>query len=221
MSVVYCVVSGSVKSNNSLTGIVAVSRSGLLLLLVTVALLLSGCSGRITPPMTPEIPRMVFVVDHGQHSSLIIENRQGDITRYSYGDWHYYAKGQTSILSGLRAVLIPGQSALGRKQLAGPASVENIQKQLRIAVVNVISFTAEASAVDNLQQKLESIYQQHQTSRIYRKDYDLDFVHHPKPYSLRHNSNQVVGQWLSELGGEVHGWPLLSNWKIEPAVKRD
>lgn len=34
-------------------------------------------------------------------------------------------------------------------------------------------------------------------------------------YSLRHNSNQVIGQWLTELGSEIRGWPLLSNWQLQ------
>lgn len=179
-------------------------------------LMLSGCSGRITPPNIPQTSRAVFVLDHGQHSSLVIEDKQGGLARYSYGDWRYYAEGKTGIWSGLRAMFAPTKAGLGRKQLSGPATLENIQKQLRIAVVQAVPLQAEAFAVDALQDKLETIYLQNQDSKIYRQDYDLEFVHHPMTYSVRHNSNQVIGQWLTELGSEIHGWPLFSNWQVQP-----
>lgn len=178
--------------------------------------MLSGCSGRITPPKSPEIPRAVFVLDHGQHSSLIIEDKQGDLARYSYGDWRYYAEGKTGIFSGVRAIFVPTKAALGRKQLSGPATPENIHEQVKIAVLTIVSLEAEASAVDALQQKLDTVYQQNQASRIYRQDFDLEFVHYPMTYSVLNNSNQVIGQWLTELGSEIEGWPLLSNWQVNP-----
>ena len=185
-------------------------------LIIPIILILSGCSGRITPPKSPEIPRAVFVLDHGQHSSLIIEDKQGDLARYSYGDWRYYAEGKTGIFSGVRAIFVPTKAALGRKQLSGPATPENIHEQVKIAVLSIVSLEAEASAVDALQQKLDTVYQQNQASRIYRQDFDLEFVHYPMTYSVLNNSNQVIGQWLTELGSEIEGWPLLSNWQVNP-----
>lgn len=169
-------------------------RTRWLILVVFISLTLSACSGRITPPTTPETPRAVFVLDHGQHSSLVIEDKHGDLARYSYGDWRYYAEGQTGFWSGVRAIFAPTKAALGRKQLSGPATLENVQKQMRIVVVHAVPLEAEASAVDALHYKLETIYQQNQNSKIYRQDYDLDFVPHPKAYSIRHNSNQIIGQ---------------------------
>ena len=185
-------------------------------LIIPLILMLTGCSGRITPPESPEIPRAVFVLDHGQHSSLIIEDKQGDLARYSYGDWRYYAEGKTGIFSGVRAIFVPTKAALGRKQLSGPATPENIHEQVKIAVLSIVSLEAEASAVDALQQKLDTVYQQNQASRIYRQDFDLEFVHYPMTYSVLNNSNQVIGQWLTELGSEIEGWPLLSNWQVNP-----
>lgn len=181
-----------------------------------VVWVLSGCSGRIVPPPAPENPRAVFILNHGQHSSLVIEDKNGDLARYSYGDWRYYAEGETSFWSGLRAVFAPTKAALGRKHLSGPATLENVYKQVRISVINAVPLEADASAVDSLQYKLETIYHQNQDSKIYRQDYDLEFVHHPMTYSVRHNSNQVIGQWLTELGSEIHGWPLLSKWQVQP-----
>ena len=177
---------------------------------------ISGCSGRIIPPPSPENPRAVFVLDHGQHSSLVLEDKHGALTRYSYGDWRYYAEGKTGFWSGLRALFIPTQAALGRKQLAGPATLNNVHQQIKIAIINTVLLEAEAAVVDDLQHQLDLIYQQNQQSKRYRLDFDLEYVPHPMAYSIRHNSNQVIGQWLTALGSEIHGWPFLSNWSIQP-----
>ncbi|WP_292353856.1 MULTISPECIES: hypothetical protein [unclassified Methylophaga] len=187
-----------------------------LILFMPIMLMLNGCSGRIIPPQPPESPRAVFVLDHGHHSSLIIEDKQGDMTRYSYGDWRYYAEGNTGIWSGLRALFVPTQAGLGRKQLSGPASIENIHNQITVVIANAVSIEAEAKAVDDLQLKLEKIYRQNQGQQIYHGTFDLYFVPYPKPYSFWHNSNHMLGQWLSELGTDIHGWPLFSNWQLQP-----
>lgn len=213
MNVVYYAVLGLAKSNKLMKPNISNTK---MVLIIFALLMFTGCSGRIIPPPTPEIPRAVFVLDHGHHSSLVIEDKQGEMTRYSYGDWQYYAEGKTGLWSGLRAMFIPTKAALGRKQLSGPATLESIQKQMRIVVVSAVPLEAEATAVDALQAKLESIYQQNRASKIYRPDFDLEFVHYPSPYSILHNSNQVNGQWLAELGSNIKGWPLLSNWKIQP-----
>lgn len=187
-----------------------------LILIIFASLIGSGCSGRITPPHPPEIPRTVFILDHGHHSSLIIEDKQGDIARYSYGDWQYYAEGKTGFWSGLRALLTPTKAGLGRKQLAGPATIENVRNQLKVAIANAISIEVEAKAVDDLQLKIEKIYRQNQGQQIYHGTFDLYFVPYPKPYSFWHNSNHMLGHWLSELGNDIDGWPLFSNWQLQP-----
>lgn len=212
MNAACCVVLELAKPNKLMNATGA--RNTWRLVIIVAVLLLNGCSGRIIPPKPPEIPRAVFVLDHGYHSSLVVEDKHGELARYSYGDWRYYAEGKTGIWSGLRAIFAPTKAGLGRKQLSGPATLQNIQKQLKVAVVEAVALQAEATAVDNLQHKLETIYLQNQHSRIYRKEFDLDFVPYPKPYSVWHNSNQVIAHWLTELGSEIHGWPLLSNWQI-------
>lgn len=177
--------------------------------------LISACSGKITPPHEPESARQVFVLNHGRHSSLVLEGADGDLRRYSYGDWRFYAEGKTGFFSGLRALFMPTKSALGRRELSGPATLDNVTQQINILVLNSVTLDAEAFKVDQLTAELEKIYQQNIASKIYRPDFDLDFVHHPNTYHTFHNSNQIIGQWLRQLGSEIHGWPLLSDWQIQ------
>jgi len=191
------------------------SRGFKLISLFGLVLLLSACSGKITPPPEPEVSRQVFVLNHGRHSSLVLEGADGDLKRYSYGDWRFYAEGQTSFFSGLRALFVPTKSALGRKELPGPATLDNVIKQVNILIINSVTLNAEAMKVDQLKAELDNIYQQNQASKIYRPDFDLYFVHHPNQYHTFHNSNQIIGIWLNQLGSEIHGWPLLSDWQLQ------
>lgn len=183
-----------------------------IVLLLMSALL--GCSAKIVPPDDAKVMRQVWVLNHGRHSSLILQKADGDLMRYSYGDWRFYAQGKTSLFSGLRAISVPTKAALGRKQLFGPATLDRVKQQLSIAVVDAVSIQADADQVEQLQQQLESIYRHNRSAMIYRQAYDLKFVPHPDRYHLLHNSNQVVGQWLIELGSEIRGWPLLSDWQV-------
>lgn len=186
-----------------------------LLILSSILLILAGCSARITPPATPETPRSIFILDHGKHSSLVLSQANGDLIRYSYGDWRYYAQAQTGLFSGFRAIALPSKAALGRRELPGPATAENVQQQVKVGIENMLSLEAEAEAVDRLLEQLQHKFDASRDSLLYRPEYDLEFVQHPVNYTFRHNSNRVLGDWLKELGSDIHGWPLLSDWKLQ------
>src|ERR687898_1077107 len=53
------------------------------------------------PPLVPAATRApVAVLDHGQHSSLVIGRPDGRMVRYAYGDWRWYAEGKTGAAEG-------------------------------------------------------------------------------------------------------------------------
>ena len=71
----------------------------------------------------------------------------------------------------------------------------------------------EADRVARLSATLDSLFhagaeEEHRVNPLY----DLDFVPHPRPYSVAHHSNQVVAGWLRELGVVTRGLPLFSSW---------
>jgi len=65
-------------------------------LLLGAVLILGGCTTTtIVPPPSPQAPATVLLLDHGLHASLVLPDETGRAVRYSYGDWDYYALGET------------------------------------------------------------------------------------------------------------------------------
>ena len=178
------------------------------------ALLLTGCTVVLTPPSPPQEGRALFLLDHGRHSSLVLERDDGGLARYSYGDWRYYAEGEATWGVGFWALLRPTPAALGRRLLPGPADESSLRKQVAVGVERLFPLCAEAVAVDRLLGELDQLHQGEHSQRLFRPDYDLEFVPHPLPYTLQHNSNYVVGSWLQQLGVGVAGHPRLANWRV-------
>ena len=48
-------------------------------------------------------------------------------------------------------------------------------------------------------------------------DVHLVFIPYPRGYHLGHNSNQMLADWLTELGCEVSRRPVLAGWRVQEA----
>lgn len=177
--------------------------------------MLSGCGTTlIVPPAEPSDPAVVYVLDHGRHTSLVLPAADGSLHRYAYGDWGYYAERDTSLLRGLAALLWPTPGALGHRRLPGPAMPTAIRQQVRVPITELHSLQVERDRVEALRDRLDTLIVRADTS-LPAAEVDLVFVPYPRGYSLAHNSNQVVADWLSELGCQVSRRPILSGWRLE------
>ena len=58
-----------------------------LLLSILAAFTVSGCAMTFRPPVYPENPVTVVVLDHGRHSSLVLPRGDGGSVEYAYGEW--------------------------------------------------------------------------------------------------------------------------------------
>ncbi|QBQ55343.1 hypothetical protein [Nitrosococcus wardiae] len=193
----------------------SLSRERKSLIIALIGVLLGGCANYVIPPKALEEQRRVFLLDHGRHPSLVLSRADSRLVRYAYGDWDYYARGKTGFLQGAAALLKPTTAALGRRELPGPPSAPAIRYQVKEGIESILMILVEADAVEQLQAALEAIYSENLNSLIYNADYDMEFVKHPQPYTLGHNSNQVMAKWLEELGCEVRGWNLSSHWRLQ------
>lgn len=189
-------------------------RSAICLLLALSIGPMSGCAVCVKSPGRLSEPVPVFLLDHGHHSSLVLPGESGGLVRYSYGDWQYYALNRTGLVSGFNALFRDTPGALGRRELPGPRTAANVRSLIRIGIEQLFELHAEASDVSRLRDDLDNLFNAGLASRIYNAKMDLDFVPHPEPYTLGHNSNLMAARWLEALGFEVRGRPIVSNWSM-------
>jgi hypothetical protein len=195
------------------------AASAVLLKFAVIPLSLMGvsCATTVRPPADVADPSTVVVLSHGISSSLILADESGGAVRFAYGDWRYYALGRTGIRETLAAVLWPTTAALGRQVVEGAdRRPDDLVAQFGIEYDGKLFVAVERHAVKALRQRLEALFLANIASRVYNPEANLEFVPHPEPYSLCRNSNQMVAQWLTELGATVEGLPILPKWRIKP-----
>lgn len=192
----------------------SIIKTGLALVAFALVLFLAACVTTIRAPARPPDARPVFVLVLGNHANLVLTTRDGRPIRYAYGDWRWYALANTTPWTGLAALAWPTPAALGRRELAGPAAEANLRRQIPLAIDALYRLELPGNAVDLLQAQLDELFASAREQPIYRRDYDLQMVPHPAPYTAFNNSNRVVARWLRELGCDVRGGHLLTRWRI-------
>jgi len=179
-----------------------------------LAALLGGCTTAIVPPAAPQNPQTVFLLDHGRHTSLVLPHSDG-VVRYAYGDWRWYAAGETGLRAGSAAVLRPTPAALGRRLLAGPATEEGVRQSVGVVIEHLYPLRVETERVARLRDELDALHQANRASLRYNPAADLEFVHHPEEYSAFHNSNHMIAAWLTSLGCEIRGSASVAKWRMD------
>ncbi len=185
----------------------------LLFIAILLPTLLGGCGFTVTPPPSPANPVPLFLLDHGRHASLVLPADEG-MVRYSYGDWEWYAMSRTGAIEGSRALVGPNPAALSRKVLSVSPTEQVLRQALPMVIEHAFLIPVEAKNAARLRERLENLFFENRETLHHNPAYGIDFVKHPDPYSLNHNSNTVVAGWLRELGAEVRGSGPFSDWKI-------
>lgn len=190
------------------------SMRGILALVLLVLLPACADTNIIHPPARVSVPARVAVLDHGRHATLVMEMPETGMVRYSYGDWQWYALGRTGAGPAMTALARPSQAALARRVIGVPFSPEAIQANVPVGIEDLIVVEVERSAVKALAARLDSLFFANIATMVTNRDYGLDMVHHPEPYSWGHNSNHMVVGWLEELGCRVEGSGTYSDWRL-------
>lgn len=185
-----------------------------LVLAAWACLAVAGCAAVIVPPAQVGNPVKAAVLDHGRHSSLLLERPDGSLVRYAYGEWEWYALGRTGAGRAFGALFLPSEAALGRRAMAGPLSVETARVQVRDGFEAIFIFDVEAQRAEHLARRLDDWFQAGQDRVVKHPSFDLDFVPVPASYWLGRNSNRITAEWLVELGCRVDDPGMLSVWRM-------
>lgn len=190
---------------------------------------LAGCVTVVQPPPAPVDPVDVYLLDHGRTPSLVLPGDESTPTRWAYGDWRWYALGERGVADAWAALFRPTQAGLGRQELPvppqAPAGREATAARqapaflpaLSVPVEELYPIAVERRQAAALAERLEALFRERIHTLEPSESSGLDFVHHPEPYALLHNSNRVVADWLRELGCDVRGQAILSRWRVLPA----
>ena len=182
---------------------------------------LVGCVTTIRPPSDVVEPVAVLLLDHGHTPSLVmpVDEAEARIARYAYGEYRYYALGDAGFTGAVRALFWPTRGALGRRVMPGPLETEHVLNTVRIPSERVVLIHVERAKLIELRDDLDWHFTDQMDSATVRAEADLVFVHHPTRYSLFHNSNHAVADWLERLGCEVRGPAMVSWWRVEEAER--
>jgi hypothetical protein len=189
---------------------VLVTTLASLVLLTGVALY--GCATTIVAPAHVRDPVTVYLVDYGYHSRVVMPYTQRAVIEYSYGEWLWFALGYNRSWDMFRALLVPSEGTLGRRVLDDPLHATWWDELEFVALFDI---QVEREHVEALLAKLHERWTAAAETRVYNPVHDMEFVHDPRRYHLFTNSNRVSASWLEELGCEIRGWALVSNWRVE------
>jgi hypothetical protein len=184
------------------------------LLLVLAAPL--GCSTTVITPAHVTRPATVYLLDHGITPSLVLPGRPGRMARYMYGDWEWYARGNTNAWRGALALFVPTQGTLGRDEFPSVDSAAALHQAVRVDIHELFPIQVEQDRALALRHQLDAQFEAAQT-RIWNPSTRAEFVPHPKKYTYLHNSNHMMAGWLRALDCQVRGRAFYSKWIVRPA----
>jgi hypothetical protein len=80
-------------------------------------LALCGCVATVIPPPKTDQSRPAYILDHGQHTSLVLSTADDGLVRWAYGDWSWYAAGDRRPMRAIPVLLARTPAALGRQAI--------------------------------------------------------------------------------------------------------
>jgi hypothetical protein len=173
----------------------------------------------ITPAGGVVDPVNVYVVDHGIHSSLVFPREDGNLVEFAYSRFDWAALDQDQWYRSLPAIIVPGTGTLGTRDLPGPSTRENVVHQFEITNNHPTMqglFVVPVSAVccREVLAKLDQRWAAGKESEVFNQKRGMKFVKDPAQYSIMHNCNTEVSEWLRELGCRVDGPAVIAEIRV-------
>ena len=175
--------------------------------------LLTGCAPRITPPISPPNPVTVIVADYGRHTSLFLPGKDDGLVEFAWGDYEWFARGRTGTWRALSALFWSDGSTLGIRRYTGSVTDENLLKLT--GAQRLLRFAVSQDDVIPLRNRLIAAIDASRDKAIHNEVNQMDFVPDGRHYWFADNCNHRTAQWLRDLGCEVDGLILYSNFELK------
>lgn len=178
----------------------------------TVVLTWFTVPATIIPPANPQNPVTVHVAEFGFHARLLLPEGDGWL-QYGFGDWDYYARREQTLLNGLLALLWPTPGALGRGEVD---SVDRFRADSKTAGGQLLSFEVSGARVNQLKHSLHNRFEQQiPEGQVYNRVNNLRLVRDDQSYSVLHNSNHELAEWLQVLDCQVKSLGFWTDFRLE------
>lgn len=190
-----------------------VARMSACWFLCAITVGIAGCRWTVTPPNPVSVSEetTVYLSQYGWHTRLALPDEQGSTyLEYGFGDWHYYALGEQDKRSGLRALFRSESSALSRRKLFAPGSLD---LHLHFGSRRTVDLKAPAERVEALREMLENQWNGAAERTVWR--HGSAFRKIDRDYALFHNSNHQTADWLEQLGCEIKGPTVRGNFELK------
>ncbi|MBA4148243.1 MAG: DUF2459 domain-containing protein [Verrucomicrobia bacterium] len=186
-----------------------------LVLFVTalVVFLLSGCTTTLVPPRVEGQTASVAIVDYGYHASLVLPDGPDGAIEFEYGEWRWFALGQSTSPRLVPTLFWPTQGALGRRILSYPPDLARLREE-KENFEEILSLEVSVAAAEHLRKRLTARYEANIATEVENNEWEMTFVKDPARYSTFHNCNHRLALWLRELGCETRGHATFARFRI-------
>jgi len=191
----------------------------LLAVLMGAGMFVGGCAATVIPQQPAVDPVPVYLADYGIHSSLFLPTPDGRYVEYAFGDWGYAAENRCWPHDALGALLISFQSALGRRYYDMKPGMDRPIPDRKPNTMARIE--CEREAVNRVLARLDARYRAGTGKRVRNPENGIVYVKDSQHYSIANNCNHLTARSLQELGCEVRGLVIGSNFAVAQARPSD
>jgi hypothetical protein len=191
------------------------------LLLAMLAGGLVGCAS-VRPQSNVRDPVPVYLGDFGVHSALFLPTPDGRYVEYLYGDWRYAAENKCLPHDALIALAASPGAAFGRGYHDCIPGVEAPRLERRPTSLQRVM--CERVNVYDVIFRLDQRYNElaaRNGAPLRNPETGIEFVRADGHYSVANNCNHLVATSLRELGCDVSGVVVWSNFKVQEPAKPD
>lgn len=174
----------------------------------------AGCVNTVVPQERISDPVTVYIGDHGLHASLLLPREEAGYREYAYGQWEWYAKGNTGSGRALGALLVPQGGALGRTDW-NEGRAEDLKAAL--GVEELLAVEVERARATALLEQLDARFAARASEMYFNSFHGLEFVPDDQSYWLGHGCTGQVNGWLRELGCRVTSSAAWSDYRVRGA----
>jgi hypothetical protein len=180
---------------------------------LVAALTSGGCATTVTPPPSPQDPVAVYLAVYGKHSTLMVERETGRITEFGYTSWSWEVDKRDWWLAALPTLIVPNDGALCVNERPGP--LEETRVRAHSDVIELVPVRVSRAALRRLLEKLDAVCTAGGENNVLDAPTGWVFVKDEHPYWVMHTCNDAVAVWLRELGCQVQGPAVYSNFEVK------